>query len=186
MAGSRTTKRRPSRHELQQRAEKQAAIEVMTNVMMGLLDHWSKEELTRLSSNGTLVCIQTGKNNYRIGQYNLQRHPIGWHVQHYHGHDAQDFFNKQAAVFYCLYCSRNKYHTAREFLLEDQNLGLLQSELDMLYQQLKLAVERKDEWKQDLYLARLSWTKPQFEYARDNLQKKVNSAKYSKVWENKT
>ena len=187
MAGSRTTKKRPSPQQLKQRAERQAAAEVMTNVMVSLLDHWNREELDRISSSGKIVCMRKGADSYRIGYYDMAKNSNDrWIVDHYGGHDHHLFFNKQAAVVYCLFNSLNKYNSARELLIDDQQLGFLQQELDMFYEQLKLAVQRKDEWKQDLYLARLSVTRPQLEAVRTNLRKKISSAKYTKVWENKT
>ena len=187
MATSHTTKKRySSPRELKERAEKQAVVEVMTEVMTGLLDHWSREELNRLSFSNTMVCVQTGANTYRIGRYDLKRDGLNWHVEMVNGSAIHNFFNKQAAVFYCLFSTRNKYQRAQEILLEDRHLSHLQGELDIYYQQLKTAIERKDEWKQDLYMARLSWCKPQLDHHRTNLQKLISSAKYSKVWENKT
>lgn len=185
MGASSTTRRRPVNQKLKQRATAQAAAEVMTQVMMGLLEHWSKEELVRLSASGRVYCMRTGRDSFQIGNYDLHRRNDMWHVDARTSSETLDFFNKQAAVLYCFYSSRNKYHTARELMLDDKSFGLLQRELELLYEHLKRAVERKDSWKQDLYLARLSWTRPMLEVARDNLQKKINSAKYTKVWETK-
>ena len=48
---------------------------------------------------------------------------------------------------------------------------------------LKSAIENKDTFKQDLYIARLSYAAPKLELLETNLQKSIISAKYSKVWE---
>ena len=186
MAASHTTKKHYNPKQLRQKAEQQAFAEVMATVMSGLLDHWSKDELDKLSVSNTVVCAQTGADRYRVGKYNLSRQQGGWNVCSISGDKVHDFFNKQAAVFYCLFSSRNKYQRAQELLAEDRQLSQLQGELDWYYHRLKLAVEHRDEWRQDLYLARLSWCKPQLEQHRSNMQKIITSAKYSKVWENKT
>jgi hypothetical protein len=164
-----------------------AMAEVMTDVMARLVTHWTRQELAELSRHGTVMCLKTGENSYRIGNYDLRKGTGGnWTVEHVDGAWIHDFCSKHAAVFYCIFDSKQRSSIARDLLNNDRHLALLKSTTDNYYEQLKRAVDRRDEWRQDLFAARLSSVFPQLETARANLEKTIAGAKYSKVWENKT
>jgi hypothetical protein len=176
----------PKREDLQRQAEQQAVVETMAHVMVGFLDHWTKKELAELSRANTVVCLQISKDHYKIGQFYLSRiTDAAWNVSDQYNEHVHEFYSKQAAVFYCLFETSGKYPSANELLVLDRQLKKLKQEIDLYYEHLKKAVENKDEWKQDLYLARLSDVRPRMEYSRTNLQKTISHAKYSKVWENR-
>ena len=182
-AGSHTTKKSRDQH-LKSRARDQALAEVMSNVMVRLLDQWSVEELRELTQSSPVMCLQVADNSYRIGHYDLTHSGENWSVTDTQQHQLQqDFYSKQAAVFYCVFGSRNDHGRALDLLTDDRQLFQLKTQIDIYYQQLKIAVERQDEWKKDLYMARLSHLRPQLEQARNNLQKKIRTAKYSKAWD---
>ncbi len=189
MAKFRTTKKRHknvNNNALKKQAETRALAEVTANVMAHFLDHWTKQEIENLGCNESLLCLELQNGVYRIGKYFLAHQDSDlWQVNNEHGEYVHKFYSKQAAVFYCLYDTRHKYNQARELLFGDQRLFSLKTQIDQYYVLLKKAIERKDEWRQDLYLARLSHTRPLFADARDRLQKTITYAKYSKIWENR-
>jgi hypothetical protein len=190
MAESRTTKKRYHKRDpnqaLKQQADTRAVAEVTANIMARFLDHWTRNEVEALGRNEPVLCIELEKGVYRIGKFFIAQHNSElWQVDNEHGEFVHQFYSKQAAVFYCLYDTRHKYNQARELLFGDKRLFSLKTQIDQYYVLLKKAIERKDEWRQDLYIARLSHTRPLFADARDRLQKTITYAKYSKIWENR-
>jgi len=183
-----TTKkrRRKKNQNLLERATKQATAETITEVMAHFLEKWTKQELANLASNNQFICIDVARDMYRVGRFNMLRlEETRWSVTNLDNKLVHDFYNKQAAVFYCLYESRNLFHKAQEFLQGDIELGRTQLQVKEYLAQLRLAEQKKDSFRQDLYLARLSFSRPKLELLETNLQKTIISAKYSKVWETK-
>jgi hypothetical protein len=181
-----TTKkrRRKKNQNLLDRATNQAAAETITEVMAHFLEKWTKKELATLALNNQFICIDVGRDLYRVGRFNLQRQAEKrWIVMDMTGKIIHEFYNKQAAVFYCLYESKHMFHKAHQFLYSDLELGRTYLQVTEYLAQLRLAQQRKDSFKVDLYLARLSFSQPKLELLETNLQKTIISAKYSKVWE---
>lgn len=169
------------------RAERQAAAETVVEIMARLLERWGSKELDRLCSTKDFICLEVGKDVYRVGQFELRKQAeTCWTVASIDGVHIHDFFNRQAAVFYCLYETRNNFVKAKEFLHSDAELGKSYSELNNLNKQLARALKQKDFFKADLYSARISNVKPQLEHLETNLQKSIIAAKYNKVWDTKS
>jgi hypothetical protein len=186
MGTSHTSKKRRKKptKNLVELANTQAATETIAQLLARLLDKWTKSELSRLVANNRLVCIDLSKNLYRIGNHTLQKHKDqSWSVRGIDGQFVHSFISKHAAVFYCLYESKRMYHKSREFLNMDAELDRMSKQVTEYVTYLKLAIEHKDTFKQDLYIARLSYAAPKLELLETNLQKSIISAKYSKVWE---
>lgn len=188
MGTSRTSKKqRPTNKKLLARAQEQATQEAMKEVLYRLLNHWGLKELDKFSINTNFVCLQTGKNTYRVGRFNLQKQlENSWVVTDLYDQFISDFYNKQAAVFYCLFETRHMYTRAAELRSSDFELGRAEQELVQLTQHLHTATRKKDPFACDLYHARLSNIRPKVEQLQSNLQKTIIRAKYSKVWETKS
>ena len=184
---SRTTKKyRPKKFDKQlyERAQQQATIETAASVLALFLEHWSKVELEKLVAQQQFVCVDVRRNIYKVGRYDLHKiADTAWSVRNFGGKVIHEFCNKQAAVFFCLYDSRNHLQKSRELLNQDLEFGKAKAEVDFYSEQLHQAMQKKDGFKQDLYLARLSWVRPRMELCETNLQKTITAAKYSKVWE---
>ena len=189
MVASPTTKKRPKKfnRKLFEQASKRAAAETLADLMATMLDNWTKTQLNQLSVNQEFVCIDMGKNIYRIGKFNVRkRNEISWTVSDSFGKLIHDFYNKQAAVFFCLYETRNQFSRASEFLHYNIDLASAQQQVEYYTAKIRTAAKKKDDFKQDLYIARLSDVRPKLEMVQTNLQKSIYAAKYSKVWETKS
>lgn len=189
MGVSRTsnTRKKNLNKKLLTRAEHQAAAETVVEIMARLLERWGSKELDRLCSTKDFICLEVGKNIYRVGKFELKKQAeTCWTVNSADGDHIHDFYNRQAAVFFCLYETRCYYTKAREFLYNDAELGKSYCELNNLNKQLARALKQKDFFKADLYSARISNVKPQLEAQETNLQKSIIAAKYNKVWDTKS
>lgn len=188
MGASHTTRKRrkKSNPKLAERATFQAAAETAAEIMARMLEKWTKSELSKLASTSEFICLDLARNLYRVGKFNLKKESANsWAVKDPHGKVIHNFYNCQAAVFFCLYESKQAFKRASEFLHTDIALGRITSEINEYIAQLRTAVQKNDCFKQDLYIARLSDARPKLEQLESNLQKSIISAKYSKVWETK-
>jgi len=184
MAQSRISKKHNSK--IYAKAKKQAIAETATTVMSYLIDHWTQDELDRMCHGGDMVFIDLGQNYYRVGRYNLRKlNAQCWRVTDMTHHWIHDFFNKQAAVFFCMFETKQHYAASYKILHADQRLGRMHESMLYYTMKLKKADQTGDSWRKDLYLARISGVKPQYEAEETNLQKTLTHAKYSKVWDTK-
>lgn len=187
MGVSRTPKKSRSNinKKLMRKATNQAQGEAMTELLLRLISHWSLDQVNTISQQSGFVCIEIGKNLYRVGKFNLLRqNDTSWIVSDIDNRRIHDFYVKQAAVFYCLYESQSKFKKSAEFLQSDTELGAIAQEVHYLTERLQRAQRKADGFAIDLYQARLSYARPLLETLQTNMQKTITAAKYSKhVWE---
>ncbi len=185
MGKSPITKKSQNNHHLSKRATMTATAEVVAEVAARMLDRWTQKELQALVETREFVCIDVGKNLYRVGKHLLKKQNNHWVVKTQWGHTVHEFMVAPAAVLYCLYESRNMFHKSQEFLRMDADLARLTQENIDYAHALQRAVQTNNSFKQDLFLSRLSISRPRLENLKTNMQKTIYSAKYSKVWETK-
>ena len=187
MGVSRTPKksRNNVNKKLMRRATHQAQGEAMTEVLLRLVSQWSLDQVNTLSRQHGFVCIEIGKNQYRVGKFNLhKRHDTSWVVTDMDQRRVHDFYIRQAAVFFCLYETQARFKNSADFLQGDKQLGKIADEVNHYTEKLQQAQRKGDGFAIDLYLARLSYARPLLETLQTNMQKTITAAKYSKhVWE---
>jgi hypothetical protein len=167
---------------MRSQAHQQALAEVTNNIMLKLLDDHSANFMSDSEFSGLIV--ETGQDRYRIGEYILQKRDDSWMV--IKPLYTESFYSKHAAVLYCLSNSKKNYRCANELLTEDRRLSHVRSDVDQYLGLLKNAAAKKDAWRKDLYMARLSKSRYELIEARSNLRKSITSAKYATVRENET
>lgn len=183
MGTSRTSKKRkkPLNKKVYAKAQEQATDETVSELLRRFVTHWGNKELAKLSTSTTFVCLEIDKNLYRVGRFNLlKQSDHSWVVSDLDGNIVHNFFNHQAAVFYCLCETKKIYHKAYEFLSADRDVGKLHQELKYLEYKLKKAQQQANQWNQQLYIARISWVRPRLDLLQTNLQKTIIAAKYTK------
>lgn len=179
------TKKSQNNQHLSSRVTLTATAEVVTEIAARLLDRWTQKELEALVHNKEFVCVDVGNNLFRVGKFLLKKRKNHWLVKSPAGPNIHEFMVAPAAVFYCLYESRALFHKAQEFMRLDTELCRLTQEITDYVHALDLAVKNNNSFKQDLYIARLSNSRPRLENLKTNMQKTIYGAKYSKVWETK-
>ena len=185
MAASRTRKKHTKKKfnpQIYNRAREQAEAEVVTEILARFMNLWSRKQLDLLAQEREFVCMDLGRDIYQVGKYYLERQQEhSWIVRNRYKETVHDFYNRQAAVLYCLFDSRNQIHRAYDFLRQDQELARLSNQMREYNDLLKKASKKQDIFRQDLYIARISWVRPILEEAQINLEKTINGAKYSKA-----
>ena len=77
---------------------------------------WSRKQLDRLAQDREFICMDLGRDLYQVGKYYLERQQEhSWVVKNRFHDKLYDFYNRQAAVLYCLFDSRNQIHKAIDF-----------------------------------------------------------------------
>ena len=179
MAASHTVKKRAKKlaHKL---AEEQVLHELFDHYLV----HWSKQELGSLIKQNKLIVLPLDNpKGYQIGRFQLWQQHKNWNVRDIINETTFVFYDKQAAVFYCMFEMLQKYNRSREIKYQDNWVNKLDQDHEFFRHKYKIAQQSKNLFAQDLCEARLSDIKPRLEFAQEQLQKMITSAKYIKIWD---
>lgn len=128
------------------------------------------------------VCVQTSPTQWIVGYYELNK--LGEHRFQLVLNDEQvhTFYSKQSAIFYAVFNSQGYYKTGDKILNHDSQVLKFSDDVDLF--KFRLYKRNLDSFKYDLYINRLSDAENKLKYAREELTKTIQSAKYMKVWDN--
>ena len=147
------------------------------------LDAWARKEYNKLPQHSYPIFLEITDKSWLVGSYTLTQ--LGQHSWQLVQDDkiVHIFYSKQAAVFYAVFTKFKQYSTADNILTADRTTAKLKDELDFYTG--KLAKNRKstDSFKLQLWQSRYVDTKTRFQSAREELEKRLNSAKYNKIWD---
>jgi len=156
---------------------------LLVDQAMTSLDNWALRELTHLRNTSNFpICVALSKTSWAVGKYTL--HQLGSHqwsvVQ-----DAKTvhiFYSKQAAVFYSVFNQCNRFNSADDLLESDQAVAKHNDEVEFYTARLAKQTKKTDEFTQQLRWIRYLDAKAKLKTAREELEKKLNCAKYNKIW----
>jgi hypothetical protein len=161
-------------------------VNTVTDLVTGYVKHWAKEEAQRLLHTEKVPIIVPTKTGYKVGKFTLTKQPADyWVVTDINGERPIDFAEKQSAVLYCISYQLNKFTTAHDILTKDQAFAKLNTDYMYYEHCIRQAVKRQDMFTVDMLRARSHDTKCKLDYARNELQKSLNQAKYIKIWDNR-
>lgn len=178
MAKSRTTKKR-----IKRMAYKMAEAQVVENLLNYYLTWWTKQEIQNLVQQGSLIIIPLENDGLQVAHFTIMPNNKTWIVKNSRSSRLLHFNEKLCALFYCLYEHKKMYQSSAELLLQDTLLGKLESDEQFYRHKYTIALKKQDSFKQDLWQARLSYTTPHVNLAREHLQKMIKRAKYIKIWD---
>jgi hypothetical protein len=182
MAVSRTRKKFPNKKKAPVTSQQ---MEKATDIVSGYVKHWAKEEANRLLKTENTPIIVPTKTGYKVGKFTLTRQPADyWIVTDINNEHPIAFAEKRAAVLYCINYQLRKFTTAQDILLKDQSFAKLNTDYMYYEHCIRQAVKRGDMFAVDVLKARSIDTKSKLEYARNELEKSLNQAKYIKIWDN--
>jgi hypothetical protein len=163
---------------------KLAELSVAEELFTTYLAVWTRQEVQDLITQGNLVVLNIpAKNGYRIGKFEVADIGGAWEVTNSGNDNRVTFGEKKSAVFYCLLEYKNMYNRSKELLFQDNEVYKLELDQKLYRHKYKQACQSKDSFGQDLCRARLSDINPRLGYAREQLEKLINSAKYIKIWD---
>jgi len=182
MAKSHTPKKR--NNKLLKRANDLAEQEVAKELALAYVDWWVTQEIKRLISSNVLVIFPDSENEtYYICNYKLEKTENHWTVTSTRNSNTLRFSQQASAVFYCLFEHKHYFVKSKEIQVYDNMVLSLESDQRFLKHKYKQARAKQDGFGMDLCDARLSNIMPKLEYAKEHLQKLLNSAKYIKLWD---
>ena len=150
---------------------------------MSTLDNWAHQELTHLrNSAGFPICVPLSKTSWAVGKYTInQLASHQWSVTQ----DAKVihiFYSKQAAVFYSVFNQCHKYKSADDLLESDRAVAKHNDEVEFYTARIAKQTKKTNEFTQQLRWIRYLDAKTKLKTAREELEKKLNYAKYNKIW----
>jgi hypothetical protein len=178
MAKSRTSKK-----QIKRLAYEMAQAQVVENLFNFYLTWWSKQEIHSLVKNNSLVILPLDNNGLQIAYYTVFQRNNSWHVTSARNDKQFIFTDRMSAIFYCLFEYKKLYNRSAEILYQDNQLRKLENDEKFYRHKYSMALNKHDQFKQDLWESRLSEAVPKLNLARDQLQKMIKRAKYIKIWD---
>jgi hypothetical protein len=151
-----------------------------------LIHHWTKTQLGNVTNKQMPpICLPVGDKRLMVGAYSVEKLSGNiWRVRDNNRELVHDFVSRPSAVFFCVCVQTNQIPLSHELLKNDNQLGLLESELSILNARFKRAITGGDKFVVQLYAAKLVEAIAHRKKAKAVLEKTLRSAKYLKLWEN--
>ena len=156
---------------------------LIVELALDSVGNWAKREINYIRRMPNYpVCIQLNDKTWLIGPYNIKH--IGTHRYRVSIEKAEvhTFYSKQAAMFYAILTKVQKYNTADGLLLEDRLVSKYYDDLT-LYGSKLVNSKTADNFKYQLWQTKYFEAKAQYNAAKEELEKRLKSAKYMKIWE---
>lgn len=147
------------------------------------VNHWAKQEINYIRhALDYPVVVPINDKHWVIGTYHIKT--LGTHRYRVStdGKEIHTFYSKKAAVFYVVLTRMQLYKTADGIIDEDRLVAKYHDELE-LYASKLVNSKKADNFKYQLWQTRYLETKSQFASSKIELEKRLNSAKYMKIWE---
>ena len=161
---------------------------LLVNAAIKKIDIWANNQLKSIrNSRQTTIIVPLNKRSWIIGPYTLLKVKDNCFQLTLDKKVMGIFYSRQASVFYAALSKSNniKYITvANDIKLLDESVGKLYDEMNFYSKKLKSSSQKITEFKRHLWQSRYSETVLQYKSARKELVKKLNHAKYIKVWDN--
>lgn len=157
-------------------------VKVASDIVTNYIRRWAQIETQRLI-NSHKIPILTIKNGLQVGKYRVRQHNNAWNLTNPHGERIALFSSKKSAVLYSILTQTQRYKSADEILLKDEQVSKLESNFRHYEHSLRKAAKKQDYIAVDIVASRYYDTKIQLEYARNDLEKTLRMNKYLKVWE---
>ena len=148
------------------------------------ITYWASAEFNSLrNSHQFPICVQTSKNTWVIGNFTIKRNE-GHVWPLYHDNKLiHNFYSKQAAMFYAVFEKMKLYLSADAILQADKSLAYANADLEFFTYKIQHINKKTDTFKQQLWRSRYLESKSKFSNARQELEKRLQSAKYNKIWD---
>jgi hypothetical protein len=148
------------------------------------ISQWTEQELQTISKNERMPYIWPIEGvGYIIGHYRVLNNKGIWQVRDHDNELLYTFTEKLSAVFYVLCDVTKRYNLARNLRVADERVNRLRNDVVHYEASVKRAKNSKKYDNLDIWKARLQESNTQLQYANQELQKTLNSAKYIKYWE---
>lgn len=139
--------------------------------------HWTKEQAQSIAKHELVIIPATW--GYQVGKYSVREHNQTWDVRNVFNESIKYFTSKRSAITWCILEQSNLLNTSNKLLAQDTKLSkLIQDAANYNYTK-QAAIKKRDLFTVDVLNARLAETSVLLESAKNELEKTLNSAKYS-------
>jgi len=159
---------------------------MLVDIAVSKINRWAKKQVFTLQNQDKFpLCVPLNKHTWIIGNYRItelgdKRYKVSTDNKTVH-----IFYNKKAAIFYAV-LNNSKYtyrvKIAQELLENDIITGKLYDKMLFYYKKLQVR-KPTNAFKHQLWQSRHRDLQLRFRTANKDLLKKLNQAKYIKVWE---
>lgn len=146
------------------------------------IKRFTQHELDNLSQQSTELplCYQMG-TDVLVGKYKvLKINEQTWRVVE-STVQLFDFFNRKDAIFYCIALHKQQHKLAQDIKESDSLLNRLEFDAALYRIRYKKAINNQDSWGQDFYSTRYQETMDRIAYAKKEIKKNLDLAKYIKL-----
>jgi hypothetical protein len=183
MAELHTTKKSRRRRK-KTTPEQVAQIEVLTDVAAAMVKHWARSATKQILAKDPVPVIVPAPWGYRVGRFSIKSQKNQTWKVYDQNQECLEIFNwQQSAMAYCVLEHRRKYHLSKNIVVQDHLVGKLEMDIEHYQRSLRSATAKKDTQRRDFIWARYLYTRAQYDHAKNNLEKTLNSTKYLKVWD---
>lgn len=152
-------------------------IQYAATMVSEYVKYWAKNEAGRLSQRE--IVIIPASWGFQVGKYSVRENEQTWVVKNTFDELVNTFTSKRSAVTWCILDQSMMFNTGDKLLRQDTKLSkLMQDSVNYSYTK-QLAIKKKDTFMIDVLNARLAETVELIQLARIELEKTLNSAKYS-------
>lgn len=139
--------------------------------------HWTKEQAQSIARHELVIIPAVW--GYQVGKYSVRERNQLWDVKNTFGETIKFFTNKRSAITWCILEQSGLFKTSDRLLAQDTRLSkLMQDSANYNYTK-QLAIKKRDLFTVDVLNARIAETSVLLESAKNELEKTLNSAKYS-------
>jgi hypothetical protein len=168
------------------RARKQVAGQLLTDLVARKVASWQQAEATRLLSGksaSTNTYIIETKRGYRVGLISVTESGDDWQVTNISNIDDGYFYNKSRALLYAILMHSGRKAMAKQVRDADRKIVKYTTDIEFYRHSIKSASKKKDYARAESIWYRLDDSVYRLKEAREQLEKTVFSAKYIKLWD---
>jgi hypothetical protein len=174
MAKSRT-KRKLNRPEVREVIEMAEAA----SVYIGM---WERTETQKILAREPVIVPTSW--GFRVGKFSVKGNNGGWDVYDVWNQFIKSFTSKKSAIYWALLTITGRYVQSQKLYEQDTMLSKYTQDQTNYSHMKQRSLSKKDYFMVDICNARLAKNESVLEYARNELEKTLNSAKYLKgIWE---
>lgn len=160
---------------------KDLAGRLLVDVALKKAEHWTRQEFEKLRNSDAFVCVPLADKILAIGRFQVEElSQTLWKVSH--GDNPPVYLRyKLSAIFYAIYTQKMMFNRAKRILDQDLAASLYKEKMD--FYSVKLSGKNTALFDRDLYTIRYTDFKIKYKNAKQELEKTLIRAKYSKVWD---
>lgn len=152
-------------------------VENLAELASEYVRHWTREQAQSIAKQ-ELVIIPANWG-YQVGKYSVREHNQTWLVKNVFNEPVNCFTSKRSAITWCILEQSQLFKTSDRLLAQDIKLSkLIQDSANYNYTK-QISKKKRDLFSVDVLDARLAETAVLLESAKNELEKTLNSAKYS-------